>query len=379
MTSKQRVLVVGAGIGGALTANNLAMYGLDVTVIEPSEHHVYQPGLVDYLVGEARTDEIVKPVESVLSRGVKLVRDKAVKVDLKGRKVMTSGGKELSYDYLVLAPGVVNKGSPSWHTLNEIDQIRKSLEAINPKRIVISYKPPVKCPVAPFEIASLIKLTRPKSEVTLLIPVKDPPPLQRKMSQIAAESTSRLGVKVVRGAEVQEVNSDNKVVKTNEGSYEYDLLLFDHPISAPPEFAELAVDKGFIPVDRETLRVKDYPEVFAVGDVNNVTSPPKNGAAAHFQAMAAASQILAETLGNVEAERYKGQAMCAVYAGDKGAFVYINNEGSLVYPPSPLWKMMKKAFTYIYWITLSGSVDSMFRAISKYLSKRAEPVKPAQQ
>ena len=51
MTAKQRVLVVGAGIAGAVTANNLAKYGLDVTVVEPSEHHVYQPGLVDYLVG----------------------------------------------------------------------------------------------------------------------------------------------------------------------------------------------------------------------------------------------------------------------------------------------------------------------------------------
>lgn len=116
MTAKQRVLVVGAGIAGAVTANNLVEYGLDVTVVEPSEHHVYQPGLVDYLVGEARINEIVRPVESVLIKGVKLVKDKAVKVDLNGRKVMTSTGKELSYDYLVLAPGVVNKGSPSWHT-----------------------------------------------------------------------------------------------------------------------------------------------------------------------------------------------------------------------------------------------------------------------
>ncbi|MCG2907983.1 MAG: FAD-dependent oxidoreductase [Sulfolobales archaeon] len=379
MTAKLRVLVVGAGIAGAVTANNLVKYGLDVTVVEPSEHHVYQPGLVDYLVGDARTDEIIRPVDSVLNKGVKLVRDKAVKLDLKDRKVMTSGGKELSYDYLVLAPGVVNKGSPSWHTLNEIDQIRKSLDATNPKRVVISYKLPVKCPAAPFEMASLIKLIRPKGEVTLLIPVKEPPPLQRKMSQTLVESISRLGVNVVRGAEVQEVNSDNKVVKTDEGSYEYDLLLFDHPISAPPEFAEVAVDKGFVPVDRETLRVKGYPEVFAVGDVNNITSPPKNGAAAHFQAMTAVSQILAETLGNVEAERYKGQAMCAVYAGDKGAFVFMNYEGSYVYPPSPLWRTMKRAFTDLYWATLSGGVDSAFNALSKYFSNRVEAIKPGRQ
>ncbi|MDT7900255.1 MAG: FAD-dependent oxidoreductase, partial [Sulfolobales archaeon] len=86
MTAKRRVLVVGAGIAGAVTANNLVKYGLDVTVVEPSEHHVYQPGLVDYLVGDARTDEIIRPVESVLNKGVKLVRDKAVKLDLKGRK-----------------------------------------------------------------------------------------------------------------------------------------------------------------------------------------------------------------------------------------------------------------------------------------------------
>jgi len=112
MTAKRRVLVVGAGIAGAVTANNLVKYGLDVTVVEPSEHHVYQPGLVDYLVGDARTDEIIRPVDSVLNKGVKLVRDKVVKVDLKDRKVMTSGGKELSYDYLVLAPGRGQQGLP---------------------------------------------------------------------------------------------------------------------------------------------------------------------------------------------------------------------------------------------------------------------------
>ena len=40
---------------------------------------------------------------------------------------------------------------------------------------------------------------------------------------------------------------------------------------------------------------------------------------------------------------------------------------------------MKRAFTDLYWATLSGGVDSMFKTISKYFSKRVEAIKPGQQ
>jgi hypothetical protein len=66
-------------------------------------------------------------------------------------------------------------------------------------------------------------------------------------------------------------------VKTNEGSYEYDLLLFDHPISAPPEFADVAVDKGFVPVDRETLKGQRVPRGLRGGRREQHNESPKNG------------------------------------------------------------------------------------------------------
>ncbi|MGC9106258.1 MAG: NAD(P)/FAD-dependent oxidoreductase [Thermoprotei archaeon] len=373
MTSK--IVIVGAGLGGSVVTNALAKYDLDVTVIDSSSYHLYQPGIVDYVINEVEVEDITRPLEKVVNRKAKLVRDKAVKIDLNGRKVITARSKEIDYDYLVLAPGVINKPSPfpSWHTLDEGKKIREELLKFSGKRIMISYRLPVKCPAAPFEIASHIKAHLQEAEVTLLLPLKEAPPLQRRMSEILGEAAKATGVRVVRGAEIQDIDTNNKVITTAEGKFEYDLALIDSAITVPPEFKDLANEKGFIPVDKETLKMKGHDEVFVVGDANDILTPPKNGAAAHFQGITVAEEILAETVGNMRPEKYKGDAMCAVYVGhDRGGFVYMNFENSYILTPTRTFRIIKRMFTNLYWSTLTGAFDSTFKTVADYFWKKAK-------
>ena len=356
----KKALIIGAGNGGAVTANNLAKLGLEVTVVEPKDYHLYQPGIVDYVFGEADEGDIVKPLSEVLDRRVNWLKDRAVKVEPGDRKVVTSSGRELSYDYLVLAPGVKNSPSPvpSWHSLEEARQIKELVSMASPKRIIVAYKAPIKCPAAPFEFSFMLRKAFPQADIKLLNPVANPPEIQRPMAEILGRMAKQNGIEVIRGAKVQEVDAQRKIVKTEDKSYEFDLVLFDSPIKVSEEFGNLVDESGFIPVDKTSMRLKGYDDVYVIGDATNIMTPPKTGAFAHFSSDHVVKRIKYDLLGNVRVEPFDGRAMCAVYSShNDGAFIFMNYERSLAMGPSRIYFHVKRLFTSLYWPSLWGHFD----------------------
>ncbi|BBD73439.1 hypothetical protein HS1genome_1828 [Sulfodiicoccus acidiphilus] len=344
-----RVVVVGAGNGGAVTANLLSSKGLDVVVVDPSPQHVYQPGLLDLALGEDLA--VSRPIQDVVMAPV--LRDRARKVRVEDHSVLV-GDKEIVYDYLVLAPGVesVEVPLPAWHTVDGALSIRERIRSFSGTKIVVGYWGVVKCPAAPFEMAFSLKLRYPKAEVTLLNPVSSPPELMRPMSEALGKRARELGVRVMRGFTVSRVDTGSRTIESESGErVEYDLALLDPPVKVGKEFKELA--KGdFIPVD-ERLRYGRYDDVFVVGDANGLTFPPKTGGKAHYEAKVAAWNVLAKVNG-WEERKYDGRAMCAIYGGGDGFLVRMDFSGSRVLGPNKAFKDLKRAFASLYWATLKG-------------------------
>jgi sulfide:quinone oxidoreductase len=192
--------------------------------------------------------------------------------------------------------------------------------------------------------------------VTLLNPVSQPPDIQKPMAELLGKRSKELGINVIRGFKIRDIDNNSKTIYSEDNQKNsYDMALLDTPIRAPQEFENLTDKTGFIPVDKYTLKYKDYDNVFAVGDITNIMVPPKTGAIAHLGAKNIADNIYADING-YEKKKFDGSIFCAVYGGfNKGLFIQMNYEKSKAAGPFSIFYLMKKSFIKLYWNTLSGN------------------------
>jgi NADH dehydrogenase len=138
--SRPRVVIVGAGFGGLAAARGLAGTPVDVTIIDRTNHNLFQPLL--YQVGTAALapSDIAVPIRGLFSDRpeVTVYMDEVTAVDADSKVVTTVGNDRIRFDYLVLATGSVYSwfGHDEWaaraHVLKTLDdalRLRNSLLA----------------------------------------------------------------------------------------------------------------------------------------------------------------------------------------------------------------------------------------------------------
>src|SRR5436190_5393500 len=171
----RRLLVLGAGTAGTMVVNKLR-HRLDkaewqITAVDESDRHFYQPGYLFIPFGGYTPDEVVKPRQRFIPDGVELVHGEVDRVEPGGNAVLLTDGRRLPYDYLVIATGVQPRPD---QTLGMLDggQWRRSifdfytydgavaladpLRTFDAGRLVVpAVDTPIKGPVAPLEFTFL--------------------------------------------------------------------------------------------------------------------------------------------------------------------------------------------------------------------------------
>ncbi|MCF2903887.1 NAD(P)/FAD-dependent oxidoreductase [Octadecabacter sp. CECT 8868] len=109
IATNAKIVIIGAGAGGTALANRLVdrLDGAQITLIDPRPQHLYQPGLTLVAAGLKPADYVTTLTTDWLPSGVTLIPEKAAAIDPEAKTVSTEGGETLSYDYLVVAPGLV--------------------------------------------------------------------------------------------------------------------------------------------------------------------------------------------------------------------------------------------------------------------------------
>ena len=109
MKSHYQILVIGGGTGGIMTSANLLAKdkSLDIGLLEPAEWHYYQPAWT--LVGGGTYDfeKTKRPMSSVMPDGVDWIKDYATGFNPEGNVVSTKESGNITYDYLIVSPGLV--------------------------------------------------------------------------------------------------------------------------------------------------------------------------------------------------------------------------------------------------------------------------------
>ena len=191
--SKAKVVVIGGGYGGATAAKYVRMlsdYKIDVVLIEPQDAFVSCP-MSNLVVSGVKQIEYLTTSYVGLSKnhGITVVKDFADNIDTAKKTVTLRGGGVITYDKLVVSPGVeLMFGSvdglqaanasgqilQAWKAGAETVALRKQLEAMPDGGVFAITIPeaPYRCPPGPYERASVVagyfKTAKPKSKVLIL-------------------------------------------------------------------------------------------------------------------------------------------------------------------------------------------------------------------
>ncbi|MGH7657722.1 MAG: NAD(P)/FAD-dependent oxidoreductase, partial [Gemmatimonadales bacterium] len=117
----KRVVIVGGGFAGIYAARGLARSPVDITLIDRSNHHLFQPMLYQVATAALSPGDIASPIRSILrhQQNAEVVLGDVVEVDPHGRSVRLANSSRYVYDYLVLACGARHSyfGHDSWEAL----------------------------------------------------------------------------------------------------------------------------------------------------------------------------------------------------------------------------------------------------------------------
>ncbi len=399
----KQVVILGAGTGGALIANLLAQK-LDlkqwvITVVDRSDSHVYQPGLLFLpfgLYGHDKPADLVRPIGDPLPRNVNFLAADILRIDT-DRKTVETSITTLQYDFLVSALGcrvapeeveglaepMGRDGVHTFYTFEGAVAMRGALAAMTEGRLVIDVcDMPIKCPVAPIEFAFLADYhftqrgVRDAIDITLVTPYSGAftkPNANRVLTEMAKEK----GVNVVADFAAESVDAGARTLKSFDGrALEYDLLCAIPPNMGPQVIDDsgLGDGTGYALTDPRTLKSRKADFVYFLGDNTNV-STSKAGSVAHFEAETIVENLLREMEGKPALPTFDGHANCFIETGYHKAMLLDFNydieplEGSFPMAHVGPFSLLKEsymnhvgklAFQWVYWnLLLKGRLPSV--------------------
>jgi sulfide dehydrogenase [flavocytochrome c] flavoprotein subunit len=321
--ARPKVVVIGGGFGGATAARYLRLLdaGLDVTLVEPSRDYLTCPFSNLVLGGLLEMPALRQYQTGVAKAGVDVIHDRATAIDAGRRTVRLGGGRTLSYDRLIVAPGIdfrweatpgydeaaAEKIPHAWKAGPQTVLLRRQIEAMDDGGLVIVAVPaaPFRCPPGPFErismIAHYLKAKKPRSKILVL----DSNETFSKQG-LFMEGWNKLYpgmIEWVKGS------SDGKVVRVDAAAMTLESEFGKKHKGAAINFipaqkagniaqsAGLANQSGWCPVAHATFESTQVPGVHVVGDASIAAPMPKSGFSANSQGKIAAVAIIAALRG----------------------------------------------------------------------------------
>src|SRR3954447_25197815 len=333
----RRLLVLGAGTAGTMVVNKLrrrlARGDWDVTVVEASERHFYQPGFLFMPFGTYAPKKVSKPTRRLIADGVELVHGEVDRVDPADNRVLLADGRSLPYDYLVIATGVTPRPDQTpgmldggqwrktifdFYTYDGAVALERALEHFDGGRLVVHITDmPIKCPVAPLEFAFLADDYFRRRGVRNRIDLQYVTPLPGAFTKPIA--AARLGSmldqrKITVEPDFMVERIDGKpLVSYDDRRIPFDLLV-TVPLNMGADYLRrsgLGDELNLVPVDRGTLLAHARDNIFAIGDANDIPTS-KAGSVAHFAVDVFAGNFVEYAAGRPMTGRFDRHANCFV-------------------------------------------------------------------
>ncbi len=304
-----RVVILGGGFGGLAAAQKLKRSPVEVTLIDRRNFHLFQPLLYQVATGSLSPGEIAAPLRGVLSRqkNARVILGEAVDVDPQAKQVILRDGACFAYDSLIVATGTQTSyyGNDSWRewapslkSVEEATAIRHKIlyaferaeRATTPEEeqawltfiIVGAGATGLELSGALAEIAretlrhDFRKIDPQKARIILM---EGAPrvlgPFPKDLSAKAEKLVTRLGVEVIKGVMVTNIDARGVTFKRGDASEVLGAktVLWAGGVTAT-EFGRKLAERtkadtdrnGRIKVNRD-LTVPNFLDIFIVGDL----------------------------------------------------------------------------------------------------------------
>ena len=302
--TKTRVVIVGAGFGGLAAAKSLSDLDVDITVIDRSNHHLFQPLLYQVATAGLNPSDFAQPIRKILAKQSNChpVLAEVTAVDKDAQVVETTVGP-FEYDYLIVATGAKHAyfGNDHWEehapglkTIEDALTIRRRmLLAFEKAEITTSQEERerlmtfvvVGAGPTGVEMAGAIREiatrtlhqdfqnidTVTQSQVILI--EAGPavlPPFSEKLQRSANDQLAQMAVDIRTDTMVTDI--DENGVTTTMGYIPAGTVVWAAGVSASPLGQALGgeTDRSGRAVVEKDLSLSGYPNLFVIGDVASV-------------------------------------------------------------------------------------------------------------
>ena len=310
MNAIPHVVIIGGGFGGTRVARELRTARVRITLIDKSNHHLFQPLLYQVATAGLSAPSIAAPIRHIFARqqNLTVLLDEVTAINAEGKSVALKHTGNFDYDYLVVASGATHSyfGHEEWapfapglKTLADAFEIRKRVlmafefaeretdaaqrEAWLTFAVIGAGATGVEMAGTMAEIAHQtlrreFRNINPQSARVVLLEGAERvlPPFAPDLSAKAQRQLQALGVEVRTGCRVTGINADGVTFNAGE-VLRARTVIWAAGVAASPLGATLGVplDRAGRVLVEADLSVRGHPELFVIGDLASISTGGK--------------------------------------------------------------------------------------------------------
>jgi len=352
-----KIAIIGGGSAGITVAARLVRADVkpeNITIIEPSEKHIYQPGQTLVAAGVKTLEELYRNEVDYIPTGVNWKKTKVIEISPETNSLKLENGETLQYDYLVVGAGLKYEyekivgltqdmiGSNDIYSIylpEKTPIMWDAIQKFNGKTAVFTNpSTPIKCGGAPQKIMYLTESylrnngKRDGKDIVFMtsagkyfgVPIYHDAVVgfvkekgiitnfKHELKEVkAAEKVAIFEKTTTKKVFDKDLNDTIDEDVKEKVEIKYDMLHVVPPMSPVDAVAKssLANNKGWVFVDYETLLSKRYPNVFGIGD--NIGTPfGKTGGSVRKQAPVLVANMISLMNGKEMTHKYNGYTVC---------------------------------------------------------------------
>ena len=390
--SHSEILIVGGGAAGISVASSLLKRNskIQISIIEPSEKHYYQPGWTLVGRGVFSASQTERDTSDLIPKSVNWIHDSVSSFSPENNSVTLSNGSTHSYDRLIVCPGIKlnwegveglsealgKNGVTSNYRYDLAPYTWQLVQELKHGKAIFTQPPmPIKCAGAPQKALYLsadhwqdsgalkdIEIHFYNAAGVLFGVADYIPALMKYIEAYGAHLHFTHNLTKIDGeSKVATFTKTDAEGRQSEVVTHFDMIHVVPPQTAPDfiRHSPLSNAAGWVDVNQETLKHNKYSNIWSLGDAMSAPNA-KTAAAVRKQAPIVAANIIADIESKDKTYAYDGYGACPLTVENGKIVLAEFGYGGKIIPTLPTWLLQGKQPTWLAWYLKKSVMPNLY-------------------